>query len=279
MEKILIAIDAVNANPHSLDFACYLGRLTNSKITGVFLENLIEDEKLVLQEDHGARYVSWEVDKGSQAFQNKMETIEKNLRLFKDACDKRGVRYSVHRDSGDPAREIIRESRYADLLITDAETSFNRKFDGVPTEFVKDVLKDAECPVIIAPESFEFIDEIVFTYNASKSSLFAIKQFCYLFPELDDKKITVLQIEDDDDSTEPEKEKFKEWISGHYSSIGFETLKGDPETELFAHLLRKQKVFIVMGAYGRSNLSQLFKHSRADLLIKTVTQAIFIAHS
>ena len=49
MEKILLAIDAINLDMPALDFACYLGRLTNSKITGVFLENLVADEKLVIK--------------------------------------------------------------------------------------------------------------------------------------------------------------------------------------------------------------------------------------
>ena len=44
MQKILLAIDAVNINMPALDFACYIGRLTNSKITAVFLENLVADE-------------------------------------------------------------------------------------------------------------------------------------------------------------------------------------------------------------------------------------------
>ena len=33
-----------------------------------------------------------------------------------------------------------------------------------------------------------------------------------------------------------------------------------------------------MGAYGRSKISQLFKKSKADVLIKTITQPIVIAH-
>jgi hypothetical protein len=108
--------------------------------------------------------------------------------------------------------------------------------------------------------------------------MFAIKQFCYLFPQLEDKKVTVIQVDEDGLCSAEEKEKFKEWISSHYSSIGFEVLKGDTETELFAWLLRKKNVFIVMGAYGRSTVSQFFKHSSADILIKTITQALFITH-
>lgn len=278
MEKILLALDGTSVNENVLDFACYLGRLSNSKITAAFLENLAANEKPVLEQMHGVSYMNWVVDKNSEEYKSKMDTVEKNISLFKDSCEKRSVRYSIHRDEGLPAKEIIEESRYADVLLLDAETSFSKKFEGVPTEFAKDVLKDSECPVVIAPESFDGIDEIVFTYNGTKSSMFAIKQFTYLFPQLDEKKITVVMVDEEGLCSEEEIEKFKEWISGHYSSIGFQVLKGNTETELFAYLLKKNNIFIVMGAYGRSAVSRLFKHSHADLLIKTITQAIFIAH-
>jgi len=271
-------MDGITPNPNALDFACYLGRLNNSKVTGVFLENLVADEKPILQLAKGGSYINWEIDKTTEEYKEKKKKIEKNVSLFKDACEKGCVRYTIHEHDGIPAKEIVAESRYADIVVVAAETSFNKKFEGVPTEFVKDVLKDSECPVVVAPESFDGIDEIVFTFNGSKSSVFAIKQFCYLFPNLDDKKVTVIEIDEEGLCSAEEKEKFKEWLSGHYSSIGYEQLKGDAESELFACLMKRKNVFIVMGAYGRSTVSQFFKHSRADLLIKAITQAIFITH-
>ena len=278
MEKILLALDGISVNQNAVDFACYLGRLSNSKITAAFLENLVANEKPVLEQAHGVSYMNWVVDKKSEEYKSKMETVEKNISLFKESCENRSVRYSIRREEGQPAKEILEDSRYADVLILDAETSFNKIFEGIPTEFVKEILKDSECPVIIAPESFDGIDEIVFTYNGTKSSMFAIKQFTYLFPQFDEKKITVVMVDDEGLCDDNEIQKFKDWLSSHYSSIVFQVLKGNTEAELFGYLLKKKNIFIVMGAYGRSALSQLFKHSRADLLIKTITQAIFISH-
>jgi hypothetical protein len=58
----------------------------------------------------------------------------------------------------------------------------------------------------------------------------------------------------------------------------FEALKGETGTKLFDFLFKRKNMFLVMGAYGRNALSQFFKRSHADLLIKTVSQPIFIAH-
>ena len=79
MKRILLAIDATNPDKNSLDFACFLGRLTKSKVTGVFLENLIADEKPLLKGMQGSSYVDWGIDKNSNEYKAKMELIEKNI--------------------------------------------------------------------------------------------------------------------------------------------------------------------------------------------------------
>jgi nucleotide-binding universal stress UspA family protein len=278
MQNILIALDATDIDMQTLDFACYLGRLTRSKITGIFLENLVADNKPAFKRMHGATFVDWQVDETDPLFRQKKELIEANIALFTTACEKRGVRSSIHRNEGVPASEIIAESRFADLVVVDAATSFKKIFEGSPTHFVKDILKDAECPVIIAPESFEGIDEIVFTYDGSASSVFAMKQFTYLFTELDDKKVTVFHVNENAEWSAEEKHRLSGWLQSHYSIIGFQTAEGDASYEMLAYLLRKKNVFIVMGAYGRNAFSRYFKHSRADILVKTITQPMFIAH-
>ena len=278
MEKILLAIDAINPDKNALEFACYLGRLTKSKITGVFLKNLVAEERPVLKQIHGMAYVDREVDEKSVEHKAKMELIEKNISFFKESCVNREVSFSLYRDRGVPAREMLEESRFADVMVVDAETSFNKRYEGTPTEFVRDILTKAECPVIIAPESFEAIDEIIFTYNGSSSSVFAIKQFTYLFPQLHNKKATVLQVNEAGEWQDPDKYKFKEWLKEHYTDLHFEALKGETDTKLFDYLFKRKNMFLVMGAYGRNALSQFFKRSHADLLIKTVTQPIFITH-
>lgn len=271
-------MDGISLDMPTLDFACYLGRLTKSKITGIFLENLVAEERPILKSMNGSKYMEWEIDETSAEYQQKTEVIEKNISLFKEACEKRSVRYSVHRDKGVPAREIISETRFADIAVIDAVTSFNKIYEGMPSEFVKDILKDAECPVIIAPEDFDGVDEIIFTYDGSRSSVFAIKQFTYLLPQLHDKKVIIVQVNKKGSWEDQDKNNFKEWLQNHYSSICFEALEGETEEELFNYLLKRKNIFIVMGAYGRNTVSRFFRHSRADLLIKTIPQPIFIAH-
>ena len=278
MEKIIVAIDGVNLNMPTVDFACFLGRLTNSSITGIFLENLMAVQKPVLKSTDLMAFINWETDKNSPEYLEKIKQIEKNISFFTEACANRSVRCHIHRKRGLPSKEMIGESRFADLIVLDASTSFNHIFEGSPTEFVRDILKEAECPVVIAPEHFESIDEIVFIYDGNKSDIFALKQFSCLFPQLSDRKIILLQATKDGVWAGREKHNLKEWLGNHYSEIRFETLKENPADFSFKYLVKKKNIFIVMGAYGRSSVSRFFRHSHADLIIRTMGQPIFISH-
>ena len=278
MERILLAIDAINPDKGALEFACYLGKLTKSKITGVFLENIVDRDQPASGTSHEKTDPDFHPESQPVGYVTKIDLIEKNILLFKERCVKEEAMHNVHRDRGMPAGEVIAESRFADVLVVDSETSFKKHYEGSPTEFVKTVLKKAECPVIIAPESFEEVDEIVFAYNNTPSSVFALKLFTYLFPQFHDKKITILQANETGYWQDPDKYHFTEWLKEHYIHSGFEAVKGDADTVLLDCLLKRKNIFLVMGAYGRNTVSTLFKHSSADLLIRTITAPIFIAH-
>jgi len=278
MRKILVAINGLKFDMHTLDFACYLGRLTRSTITGVFLENQVAEYKPVLKNAYYGTYLDWEVDENSPAHWNKMKKIDSNITLFKEACSRREVNCAIQRDEGSPAKEIIAESRFADLLIIDAETSFNKHYEGSPTPFVKEILQFAECPVIIAPESFDSIEEIIFCYDGSRSAFFSIKQFDYLLPELKYKKVTLVEVTKDSELTIPEKENVKDWFERHYNNVQFTVLNGEVKDELFSYLLERKNAFVVMGSYGRGTLSHMFKSSTAERVIKTTNLPVFITH-
>ena len=277
MEKIVIAVDALEPNPSAFDFACYLGHLTKSKITAIFLENLLNDVRPVEKDLQGRAVMFWNREDAAENNARRAR-IEQNITTFKDQCLDKGVCFNIHRDRGLPAPDLIKESRFADVLVMDAGTSFNKRFEDSPTGFVRDILRKAECPVIIAPAHFEELNEIIFAYNGSASAVFAMKQFTYLFPQLQDKKITILQVNNTGEWQDPDKHKFKEWLQDHYTNLHFEAVKGKTDSGLFDLLFTRKNMFLVMGAYGRNALSRFFIRSLADPLIGSITQPIFIAH-
>lgn len=273
MEKILVAMDALKPDKPTVEFASYLARLTKSKLVGIFLENKVSRPASVLEGLNENIFVDAEYEPSAE---EKNVLTEKNIQLFREKCTLEEVPCRIHRDRGVSLSELIAESRFADLIIISAGFSFGKGEHR--SDFRRSFLRKTECPVIIAPESFEGINEIIFTYDGSESAVFAIKQFTYLFPQFSSRKATIVRVSESGTWDDPEKHQLNEWLKDHYSQLQFVVLSGEPGGALFDFLLKKTDVFLVMGAYGRSTFSRFFRQSSAELIIRALSRAVFITH-
>ena len=277
MYKILFVTDGLSLNSSTLDFATYLAHLTESTITAVFLENLANEERLIVKNTHDYTFVGYEVDEHAEGYKKKMKLIESNIQAFKNACSVRDLNYAIHRDRATPAEEIITESRFSDIIITDPGISFEARYEDSPTRFTRDILARAECPVIVVASNTE-LQQAVFAYDGSAEAVFALKQFTYLFPQFRNKNLVIIEVKKEKTGAESSRYQFKEWLKNHYNSVAFEIFEGDVEMQLFGYLFTKKQSIVIMGAYSRNRLSRMFAGSKADFLIKALTLPIFIAH-
>lgn len=142
MRRILLALNVQDVKISSIDFASYLANLTKSYVTGVFLEKKHQNEFAeTLISVSGAQYEPGE------------DSITQNINIFENRCIHNYAKFSIHHLQGIPANEIIRESLFADVLLTDGNVSFSGN-DGWPSAFVEELLENAKCPVIITPFSY-----------------------------------------------------------------------------------------------------------------------------
>lgn len=271
--KILLGIDAAVFEKSALDFACFIARLTESRVTGIFLDNSASKKPKVLKSGHTREKID-----GKFTLQTEVSAIRQTITHFTDGCINRGALYKIHSATGVPADELIYETRFADLLVLDAEMSFKKAFEGMPTNFAKTMLAKAECPVLIAPDRFDRVDEILFTYDGLASSVFAIKQFTYLFPEFRGKRITILHVSDKTSQRDAQASRLIEWLKLYFFDAHIEIHSGNLQSTLLDFCLKRQNLIVVMGAFGRSSVSRFFKESAAELLIETIAHPIFISH-
>lgn len=274
MEKILLAIDSTNIDPNSLEFACAITRLTRSKLTGILIEEPVSEQEIVPAS--GEVYIENMLSRYGYPSQNTINTREENIQLFKDKTEESGIKAVLEANCEVTAGCIVGKTRFADILIVNAATSFAGFNENIPTSFVKEILHNAECPVVIAPEEFNGVDNIVFCYDGSKSSVFAIKQFTYLFPELKDKRAKVIYLGNSDEFLEEDEVAITDWLSYHYSDVEFITMQGEAIPAFFHYLAQKKNDFVVMGAYGKGLLASFF-NSNSGLPV-TTSIPIFISH-
>lgn len=275
MEKIIILIGPSGVERTALDFACYLTNITGSELTGLFLH---ENAPVESKEKTSDKLFCHTVKEIKVLPKISIENINAGKREFIRFCENHGMSHVPDIKDAQNPQEVILESRFADLLIISAESSFSTDIEIIPSDLVTLILKKAECPVIIAPLTFNHINEIVFTYDGSASSVYAIKQFTHLFPQFRDVKTIFLEVNNSLTTEIDHKEKILEYLKAHYSFTGFHVLKGIPENQLFSYFLNKKNVFIVMGAFGKKIVPSIFYRSTATLLLKTTSLPVFISH-
>ena len=277
MQKILFVTDALRINTGAIDFAMYIARTTQSKLVGVFLDNLRYEATPQIKQFQGTAYlesITWD----DEQTEEQKATIKTNINIFREYCSQNEIAGTIHLDKGIPVAEAVAESRFADIIIVDPATSFAFHKEIVPSRFVRDLLMKSECPVIVAPENFEQVDEVVFAYDGSSSSMFAIKQFTYLLPQFVIKQITLLHVKENAQEHSTEKDKIEDWLKVHYPAVVHQLMTGDAGDELFKTFWGQSNKLIVIGAYGRSKFSEFFNHSTAGKLLSAVDTPVFISH-
>ena len=277
MKKILFLADAQKFNAGTLDFASFLCRLQQSSLTGVFVESTGQDPHYaVLHQDivYGGVMVGIE----TPVEQLKEERIRKNIAFFQNNCINRGLSFEAMSISGPALEQVLLESRYADLILIDPAMCFDDISSTSPNSFVRKVLSQAECPAVIMPEHFGGLEEIVFAFDGSPASVFAIRQFTLNFPQLAARPVTVVTANAAKLVTEEEKLKMQEWLERYYRNVVFHTIEGESRAGLLEYVLGRENAMVIMGAYGRGTLSSFFSSSHADRLARYASKALFISH-
>lgn len=274
MERILVLVNDSGPNKATMEFACYLANLTHSKLTGLFTD---AEPKDYLHTSHVCGS-NKEAVLDTTAFADKRKHMDEAKLSFQRFCNNHQLNLKPDALEVKSTEDLYLQTRFADLLIITADAEVISENGDVPSELAITVLKNAECPVFIAPLTFKEMSEVVFAYDGSPSSVFAIKQFTYLFPQLSDLPVTFLEINKDYSDEIHFKESITEYLASHYKYVNQLVLKGRPEDELFSYFLEKKEVIVVMGSFGRKLFSSIFHRSTATLLLKTTSLPVFISH-
>lgn len=275
MKKILLAFDGNHFSEAALEFARQLNDRNPILLTAAFLPQ-VDYANLWSYSGGGnasSLFIPLVEDEDAKAVQQNIERLE-------SFCIKHHIEYRIHKDFLDLAIPALKkESRYADLLIFSSNTFFEQTGSEAPNEFLNETLHEAECPVIVIPEKFNFPTRNILSYDGSKSSVYAIKQFACLFPELSGNETVLVYAKENSDEKLPEERNIEELSARHFSKLTLFKMDADPEKYFRTWLLNKKGAIIITGSYGRSGFSRLLKKSFAASIIHDHQLPVFIAHS
>lgn len=273
MKKILFACDGKYFPAGAFEFVKELNQSEKVLLTGVFLHAFNFKEFLP------GVYAMY-AGPVEEFLESEKQEREQNILHFKELCLRNEIEFRVHEESMNwNIEELARESRFADLMLMSEELFCNGINDTQPNSFMQQAIHKAECPVICIPEKYTPFKKIVFAYDGKKDSMFALKQFCNLFPQFTANETRIVYAKADHDNDIPDLSYLEEFAGRHFRNLDIEKA---PEngTKYFENEARKEKdILLVAGSYGRSGISNTFKKSFVEEIIHDHNIPVFIAHN
>lgn len=278
MKKILAVFDGLKYSTATTSYAVDIAKKSGADLIGISLEDFMNRSFKFYDtvDEKGVSYA-----KMKQLIQKDKKTREMSVIKFGAYCDDEGINYSIHHDKNVAIQELLHESIYADMIIIDSSETFTKYAEDLPTGFIRDLLIDVECPVLLVPNEYKPIQKISLLYDGEPSSVYAIKMLSYMLEPFKYLPIEVITVKNPKQILNvPDNRLMREFMESHFSEAVYTVLKGLPEEEVSTHLKKsKQNSLVVLGAYRRSRVSRWFRESMADVLMKQLKLPLFIAHN
>lgn len=273
MKKIAFACDGKNFSPGSIEFINWMQQQEPVLVTGVFFSS-VNYEMLIatsIAGDAGA-YLNYNAETA--------EEIASSVRTFETHCQKACMTYRVHQENKSWNPEDIRkETRFADLLVISAEKFCADINSNQPNSYMRQVLHNAECPIVLVPENFRVPERLLFAYDGRKESMFALKQFSYLFPGMSSTETDIVYMQEDQNDHIPDLSYLEEYAGCHFDNLNFMKQHFNPRKYFATWTAENDNIILISGAYSRTGISELLEKSFAEDVIRNHRFPVFIAHT
>lgn len=280
MAKILVALEEKSSFVNDIITVAndFLPNLSNHLFVALVVKDLAYTSSVsaYMQQATLLDHHPGDIDHLSEEDSQKTEVIA----TFEKGIKNAKIRYQIYNDFRITAHELIKQTTYADLLILSYEIFFNHVTRKKDTSLLYEVLKGSRCPVLIVPENINPVKNIILTYDGKESSVFAIRAFSNLFDfAVKDKITTVLTVSPTADEEIKNEKLLMELVKEHFRNVGLQLLTGfSTSKEILNFADSVEDPLVVMGAYGRSTISNLIIPSVARRIIENRRIPLLIAH-
>jgi nucleotide-binding universal stress UspA family protein len=279
MRKIIAVFDGLKFSAATASYAIDIAKRSGADLIGISLEDFTyRSFKFydIVDEGKGVSDI-----KMKRLTEKDKKTRKMSVIKFGAACEDAGINYSIHHDTSVAIQELLHESIYADMIIIDSAETLTKYTEDLPTRFIRDLLTDVECPVLLVPNEYKPIQKISLLYDGEPTSVYAIKMLSYILESFKNLPIEVITVKNPKQILNvPDNRIMREFMKSHFSEVVYTVLKGLPEEEITKHLKKnKLNSLVVLGAYRRSRVSRWFRESMADVLMKQLKLPLFVAHN
>jgi len=266
IKKVIVGLDGSNYAKSAISVACRLAKDSDGTVVGVGVVDLPGIESIERGATPGALYFAEKTEE--HKIKDAIEKVEGFLTQFESTCKKYGVNYELHSKQGDPFEVIVREGKVSDLIILGLRTYFHFETRSKSGDTLRQILEKVVCPVFAVPEKFNDPQNILVAYDGSVHSARALRAFTDRFYSSYHhiKWIVLTLLDNSEDSKEIQQEALNYLRCWGIEAKGL-VLEGSPASVIHNQAKSLEPMIAIIGAYGRSRISEILFGSTTHRLI------------
>ena len=273
MKKIVFACDGKSFPNGAFGFVKDLNQGEQVLLTGAFLHSVNFEEFL-------PGFFAMSGGPIMKFIEEEKQQIKKLIQHFEEQCQRNGIEYRVHEESMNwNIEDLIKETRFADMMVMSEELFCNDMNTKEPNSFMQQAIHKSECPVVCIPEEYNPFKKLLFAYDGKKESMFALKQFCNLFPQFAESETKIVYAKDETNDEIPDMIYLEEYAGRHFKNLNFEKVPFNGKKYFETWAKDENDTLLISGSYGRSGLSTSINKSFVEAVIHEHHIPVFIAHN
>ncbi len=274
IRRILTPLDPSDYTKSALQYALYIAkRQNNAEIIGTAVLDMEGIEKSIGPVAAGALYWAEHLEK--HKLEEAKERIERLLNMFRDACLKEGVPYKTTETQGNPAKQILFESIFYDLVVIGLRTYYH--FETQPThgDSLDKILEHTITPILAVPKNFAPIKKVLVAFDGSPLAARALQRFTHLARPGD---FEFLIISSDEDINKAH--YYLNQAKAYLKAYQIKNVRTEWTAENIQEVIRDRYLdwadLIVLGAHAHGFIKDIFVGSLTKYLIDKAEKPLFI---
>jgi nucleotide-binding universal stress UspA family protein len=204
------------------------------------------------------------------------EHIQEVVESFESSCRDASVKFSVHREHGEPYEQLMRLWRYCDLTLSGLQGLFSYDVIKSPKDVVIKLVSKGIQPILAVAEEYRPVRNVTIAYNGSLASAKSMKRFVQmrLWPDV---KIRIVSLGFPFDEGEQLVGDASDYCRAHGYEVETECGSDTGHDALLDVGDRMETDLIVMGSTSRSRIAQRLLGDTVSHMIQHSEVPLFLA--
>jgi len=279
--RILVGMDDSDYAQRAIDYGIALAKKSGATLAGICVVDTFGIERHSAGANIGAFYFAEKLI--DEKINESRDKLEKLLDAFEEKCKSAGVKWEKILTCGSPAREIIRESELADLLIIGVRTFFHFETSEGPGDTFEKVVSHGRCPLIaVTDEELPLEMSVLVAYDGNLKSNNALRAFAGINDRFNfSRSVTLLNISDDPCTGDEILEKADRYLQAHGLTIKKKVRAGRPREIIYRtakEMEATRKTLLVIGTSGSNEISSFLLGNSLKNIVRDGSIPLFIFH-